>query len=355
VIVIALCLPLTLAFIASSAPGTAPDAIRLTLVAHATPRAAFRAIIPLFQARWLAQTGQTVQFLESYQASGTQSRAVAAGFAADVVALAVEPDVTRLVSAGLIHPDWQRRVPNDGFVSESVVMLVTRPGNPKAIADWGDLAREDVAVITPNPATSGGARWNLLAAWGAARRGFVAGFGGDHALLSLLIANIDVLDRDARESILMFERGVGDVAITSENEYYAGVQAGAPFEAVYPRSTLHIQNPIAVVDAYVDAHGTRAVAEAFVQFAFSQDAQRLFAGKGFRPVNPVTAADYGLREDAPTSDETVTVTLNTAVHFPPIDDLFTIAEFGGWEVAQPEHFGDDGDILRLIRTIKGAS
>jgi sulfate/thiosulfate transport system substrate-binding protein len=334
--------------------------VTLTLVAYAVPREAYGEIITLFQAHWLEQTGQTVRFLESYQGSGTQSRAVAGGFEADIVALALEPDVTRLVEAGLVSPDWNAN-PYGGMVTDSVALLAAQAGNPFGITDWHDLAQPGVQVITPNPATSGGARWNILGAYGAARRGFVEGYeageAGGIAFITDLLNNVEVLDRDARESILTFERGIGDVAITYENEYYAGVKAGAEMIAVYPRSTIRIQNPVAVVDAYVDAHGTREVAEAFVAFLYTQDAQRVFASHGFRPVNPQVAADYGLDVAVPADlpAETVTVALDPTVTFPPVEDLFTIEEFGGWSEAQPTYFGENGSIINLINTLNGAS
>jgi sulfate/thiosulfate transport system substrate-binding protein len=335
------------------------ETVTLTLVAYAVPREAYGEIIPLFQAYWLEQTGQTVRFLESYQGSGTQSRAVAGGFEADIVALALEPDITRLVDAGLVSADWNEN-PYSGFVTDSVAVLATRPDNPLGITDWADLAKEGVSVITPNPATSGGARWNILAAYGAARRGFVEGFDatdeGGVEFLRALITNVEVLDRDARESFLTFERGIGDVAITYENEYYAGIKAGGEYDVIYPRSTILIQNPVAVVDTYVDKHGTREVAEAFVEFLWTQNAQRVYANNGFRPVNPVVAAEFGLEssvEVPETTDEEVTVELDPAITFPTIEDLFTIEEFGGWAEAQPAYFGEDGSIIALITEIKG--
>jgi len=241
-----------------------------------------------------------------------------------------------------------------------VVVIATREGNPLEITDWADLGAEDTEVITPNPATSGGARWNILGAYGAARRGFVEGYEatdeGGIQFLTDLITNVEVLDRDARESFLTFERGIGDVAITYENEYYAGVKAGGEYDVVYPRSTILIENPIAIVDTYVDLHGTREVAEAFVQFLWTQNAQRIFASNGFRPVNPVVAADYGLDVELPADlpEETVTVEINPDITFPAVEDLFTIEEFGGWAEAQPAYFGEEGSIIRLITEIKGS-
>ncbi len=338
----------------------APAPVTLTLVAYAVPREAYEEIIPLFQAYWLAQTEQSVQFLESYGGSGSQSRAVAGGFEADVVALALEPDVTRLINAGLVVENWNDN-PYRGFVTDSIVVLATREGNPLGITDWADLSAEGLSVITPNPATSGGARWNILAAYGAVRRGFVEDYDanddGGFAFLRTLITNVEVLDRDARESFLTFERGIGDVAITYENEYYAGIQAGGTYDVVYPRSTILIENPVAVIDTYVDAHGVREVAEAFVQFLWSQDAQRIFANHGFRPVNPVTAADYGLTVENPAEapEETAAVAINPDIIFPAVEDMFTIEEFGGWQEAQPAYFGENGSIIQLITEIKGAS
>ncbi|MBC7810052.1 MAG: substrate-binding domain-containing protein, partial [Burkholderiales bacterium] len=209
-------------------------------------------------------------------------------------------------------------------------------------------------------ATSGGARWNILSGYGAARRGFAEGYEatdeGGVQFLRDLITNVEVLDRDARESFLTFERGIGDVAITYENEYYAGVAAGGEYDVVYPRSSILIENPVAVVDTYVDLHGTREVAEAFVEFLYTQNAQRVFASNGFRPVNPVVASEYGLDVEVPADalEETVSVEINPEITFPAVEDLFTIEEFGGWAEAQPLYFGEDGSIIALITEIKGA-
>lgn len=336
----------------------AQDSVTLTLAGYAVPREAYGTIIPLFQTYWREQTGQTVNILESYQASGAQSRAVAGGFEADVVALSIEPDVTRLVDAGLVSADWKDDNAYQGFVTQSLVVFAVRAGNPKGITDWAELANDGVEVITPDPATSGGAQWNILAAAGAARRGFIPGYEGEDgvtAYLTALAANILVLDRDGRESFLTFERGIGDVAITYENEIYAGLLAGAAgeYEIVYPTSTILIENPVAVVDSYVDKHGTREVAEAFVNFLWSADAQRAFANHGFRPVNPTTRADVGIVDEVeatPTPEatpEVVTVELNPEITFPGVEDLFTIAEFGGWGEARPTYFGDNGIFTQI--------
>ena len=339
-------------------PAAAQDSITLTLAGYAVPREAYGDIIPLFQAYWREQTGQTVNILESYQASGAQSRAVAGGFEADIVALSIEPDITRLVDAELVSADWKDDNAYQGFAAQSLVVLAVRPENPRGIADWADLAQEGLEVITPDPATSGGAQWNILGAAGAAQRGFIPGYeGGDGvtAFLTALVGNIAVLDRDGRESFLTFERGIGDVAITYENEVYAGLLAGREYSIVYPTSTILIENPIAVVDTYVDLHGTREVAEAFVQFVWSADAQRAFANHGFRPVNPTVRAEVGLvdAESEATEEAPSTVELNPEITFPTVQDQFTIAEFGGWGEARAIYFGEQGLFTQIISQSQG--
>lgn len=313
--------------------GSASEEVRLTLAAYTTPREAYREIIPLFQQRWQEQTGQTVVFEESYLGSGAQSRAVVEGFEADVVALSLEADVTRIENAGLITHDW-RAEPYGGMVSTSIVSFAVRDGNPEGIADWADLARPGLQILTPNPKTSGGAMWNILALYGAAKRGRVAGVPADNPdaandfLLSVL-QNVTVLDNAARESITNFEKGVGDVAITYENEVLVGQANGQTYDLVIPQSTILIQNPAAVVDAYADKHGTRAAAEAFVDFLFTREAQEIFARYGLRSPDPAVAQA-------------------TAAQYPPVTDLFTIEYFGGWDEAVPLMFADDGIFTQTL-------
>jgi len=311
--------------------------VKLILAAYTTPREAYGEIIPLFQAYWKDKTGQTVTFEESYQGSGAQSRAVTEGFEADVVALSLEADVTRIEKAGLITHDW-RSEPFGGMVSTSVVSFAVREGNPKNIKDWTDLAQPDLEILTPNPKTSGGAMWNILALYGAAQRGHVAGYSADDAgaqdFLLAVLNNVTVMDKGARESITNFEKGIGDVAITYENEILVGQQAGQNYELVLPTSTIRIDNPVAVVDTYVDKHGTREVAEAFVDFLFTKPAQEIFA-------------KYGLRSP----DEEVAKA--TADSYPPIEDLFTIQDFGGWTEATPTFFADDGIFYKVFGQAQG--
>jgi len=313
------------------------DEVKLTLAAYTTPREAYAEIIPLFQAYWKDKTGQTVTFEESYQGSGAQSRAVVEGFEADVVALSLEADITRIENAGLITHDW-RSEPYGGMVSTSAVAFAVREGNPKNIHDWVDLTQPGLEVLTPNPKTSGGAMWNVLGLYGAAKRGHVEGFTADDAgaqdFLLAVLQNVSVMDKGARESITTFEKGIGDVAITYENEVLVGQQAGVNYELVLPTSTIRIDNPVAVVDTYVDKHGTREVAEAFVDFLFTKEAQEIFAKHGLRSPDPEVAK-------------------STADQYPPIEDLFTIDEFGGWSEATPTFFGDDGIFYKVFTQVQG--
>lgn len=301
--------------------------VTLILGAYTTPREAYSELIPLFRQQWQEQTGQDVIFEESYLGSGAQSRAIVEGFEADVTALSLEADVTRIEKAGLITHDWQDN-PTRGMVSDSIVAFAVRKGNPLNIQDWADLAKPGVQILTPNPKTSGGAMWNILALYGAALRGYVDGVPADdpaaaQEFLKAVLRNVTVMDKAARESITNFEKGVGDVAITYENEVLVAQLQGEDYDLVIPRSTILIENPLAVIDAHVDKHGTRAVAEAFVQFLLSKPAQEIFAQYGLRSVDPEVAQA-------------------TAAQYPPVEDLFTIEYFGGWDAATPAIFGDDG-------------
>ncbi|MEX2161323.1 MAG: sulfate ABC transporter substrate-binding protein [Anaerolineales bacterium] len=333
---------LVLAFILSACGAGQPAAgegeLHLILGAYTTPREAYSEIVPLFQAYWLEQTGQTVTFEESYLGSGAQSRAVVEGFEADVVALSLEADVTRIVGAGLITHDW-KSVGYNGMVSTSVVVFAVRAGNPLGITGLADLAQPGVEILTPNPATSGGAMWNVLSLYGAALRGHVEGVPADDPaaaknFLTAVLANVIVMDKGARESITNFEQGVGDLAITYENEVLVGQQAGNNYEMVFPASSILIENPAAVVDAYVDKHGTREVAEAFVEFLASKEAQEAFARHGLRSVDQDVAA-------------------TTADQYPPLTDIFTIEFFGGWTQAIQDFFSETGIFNQAIQEVQG--
>jgi sulfate transport system substrate-binding protein len=299
-------------------PGKPEAAVVRTLVlgAYTTPREAYgKALIPAFQRHWRERAGQEVRFQESYLGSGAQSRAVIGGFEADVVALSLDPDVEAIARAGLISRDW-RADPHGGMVTRSVVVLAVRAGNPKGVKDWDDLMAPGVDVLTPNVRTSGGAMWNVCALWGASLRGHTRSAPGDvtaaESALGHVLRNVRVMDKGARESIVTFEKGVGDVAVTYEHEVVVGRQAGRSYEYVVPRSTILIENPIAVVDRYVDKHGTRDLAEGFVAFLRTPEAQRAFATYGYRPV------EEGVSREV-------------AGSFPPVHDLFTVRDLGGWE------------------------
>jgi sulfate/thiosulfate-binding protein len=318
----------------SSQTSSAP--VKLILGAYTTPREAYRELIPIFQKQWKEETGQDVVFEESYLGSGAQSRAIVEGFEADVAALSLEADINRIQNAGLITHDWKNG-PYKGMVSDSIVSFAVRHGNPQGIHDWTDLAKQDLEILTPNPKTSGGAMWNVLALYGAAKRGFVEGVPKDddaaaQDFLLKVLNNVTVLDKGARESITNFEKGVGDVAITYENEVIVGQQSGQDYDLVIPRSTILIENPVAVIDTYADKHGTREVADAFVEFLFTRQAQEIFAKYGLRSVDPDVAKA-------------------TASQYPAVEDQFTIDYFGGWDKATPDFFGEDGIFYKTIAKV----
>jgi len=322
----------------TQSPAAQGDRVKLVLGAYTTPREAYRELIPIFQQQWKEKTGQTVEFEESYLGSGAQSRAIVEGFEADIAALSLEADILRIVEAGLITHDWKSG-PTQGMVSDSVVVFAVREGNPKGIQDWADLAKPGIEILTPNTKTSGGAMWNVLAAYGAAKRGFVEGVPKDDEAaaqnyLVSVFGNVTVMDKGARESITNFEKGIGDLAITYENEVLVGQQAGQTYEMVIPRSTILIENPLAVVDAYADKHGTREAAEAFVEFLLSRQAQEIFAQHGLRSVDPEVARS--------TSDQ-----------YPELEDQFSIEYFGGWEKAVPEVFGEAGVFAQVLSQTQG--
>jgi sulfate/thiosulfate transport system substrate-binding protein len=310
--------------------------VKLILGAYTTPREAYRELIPIFQKQWKEKTGQDVAFEESYLGSGAQSRAIVEGFEADVAALSLQADIDRIQKAGLITHDWKTG-PYNGMISDSIVSFAVRQGNPKGIKDWADLAQPGLEILTPNPKTSGGAMWNVLALYGAAKRGFVEGVPKEddaaaQDFLLKVLNNVTVLDKGARESITNYEKGVGDVAITYENEVKVGQQSGQNYDLVIPRSTILIENPVALVDSYVDKHGTREVAEAFVNFLATKEAQEIFAKYGLRSVDPEVAK-------------------TNASQYPAVEDLFTIDYFGGWDKATPEFFGDDGIFYKTIAKV----
>jgi sulfate/thiosulfate transport system substrate-binding protein len=295
---------------------------KLTLVAYTTPREVYEVVIPAFQK---TPEGDGVSFEQSYGASGEQSRAVEAGLPASIVAFSLEPDVTRLVDAGLVEDGWADGE-HKGMVSESVVVFGVRKGNPKGIRDWDDLVREGVEVITPNPFTSGGARWNVMAAYGAKRQ---AGASHDEAVAFVtdLFEHVSVQDKSARDALQTFVGGKGDVLISYENEAITAQQKGEELDYVVPDATILIENPIAVTK---DAP---AAAQGFVDYLRTDAAQRVFAEKGYRSIK----------------DELV-----DEERYPTPKQLFEIGEYGGWEQVMKDWFDRDGGIMADIQRQVGA-
>jgi sulfate/thiosulfate-binding protein len=308
----------------------------ITLAAYSTPREVYGKIIPAFQAAWKAKhNGQNVIFQESYGGSTSQAQNVVNGFQADVVALSLASDVDTIKDAGLITHDWTT-APDGGMVSTSLVVFDVRPGNPKRIEDFDDLAQPGLAVLTPDPAASGGARWNIVAAYGAALRGSAGVAKDDQAgaakLLEGVFRNVTVLDKSARDSIKNFESGNGDVAITYENEVLTAQKAGLKDQMVIPPATVLIENPVAVVDKYATQHCVSDVANAFVDFLHTPAAQELYASSGFlRSTDPAKAAQ------------------GDGARFAPVQDLFTVADLGGWPKIDQTVFGDDGAFTKAFK------
>jgi sulfate transport system substrate-binding protein len=253
----------------------ASEGTSLSLVAYSTPKDAYAKIIPAFQG---TPAGKDVSFSQSYGASGDQARAVAAGLSADVVALSLEPDVSALVKKGIVPSNWNAN-PYHGMVTDSVVVFVVRDGNPKHIHTWGDLTKKGVQVVTPNPFTSGGARWNVMAAYGAERaQGKTDKQAVDY--LKKLFKNVPVLPKSAREATQVFAQGKGDVLLTYENEAIYANKKGVHTEYVLPKQTILIENPVALTKSGLK----HKQAKAFLKFLWSSKAQKLFGDTGYRPV-----------------------------------------------------------------------
>ena len=303
--------------------GRAP--VEILNVSYDPTRELYRDVNAAFAKEHLEKTGTPVTVRMSHGGSGKQARAVIDGLKADVVTLALAYDVDVLADRGLVKPGWQSRLPHNSTPYTSTVVFLVRRGNPKGIRDWPDLARPGVSVVTPNPKTSGGARWNYLAAWGSALKSG-RGEAGARDLVAGLFRNVAVLDTGARGSTTTFvTRGLGDVLLAWENEaHLALAETGrGRVEIVVPRTSIVAEPPVAVVDAVVDRKGTRAVAEAYLRFLYSPGAQALAARHHYRPRLPEVAARTGRA-------------------FPAVA-TFTVDElFGGWRAAQKRHFDDGG-------------
>jgi sulfate transport system substrate-binding protein len=304
-----------------------PPPVTLTNVSYDPTRELFQDVNAAFAKSWKARTGQTVLVRQSHGGSGKQARAVIDGLEADVVTLALAWDVDALARVGRLVPeDWQRRLPHNSAPYASTVVFVVRKGNPKKVRDWNDLVQPGVSVITPNPKTSGGARWNYLAAWGWALRQSRGDEAAARDFVTRLYRNVPVLDAGARGSTTTFtQRGIGDVYLAWESEARLVLEkmGGARFELVRPSLSILAEPPVTLVDAVVDRRGTRAVAQAYLEFMFSEEGQALAARHHYRPRTPVAPA-------------------RPATPFPALT-LFTVQEVaGGWAQAHQRHFADGG-------------
>ncbi|KAA2212523.1 sulfate ABC transporter substrate-binding protein [Teichococcus oryzae] len=325
--------PLALPFLGTAA-GAQPRSVQLLNVSYDPTREFYRDFNAAFTTRWKERSGETLRANVSHGGSGRQARSVIDGLPADVVTLALAYDIDAIAERGLIAPDWQSRLPANSAPYTSTIVFLVRKGNPKNIRDWGDLIRPGVGVITPNPKTSGGARWNYLAGWAWALRQP----GGDEkaaeAFLMALFRNVPVLDTGARGSTTSFvQRGQGDVLLAWENEaHLAFAEFGAgQFDIVYPSLSILAEPPVALVDRNVDRRGTRAVAEAYLRALYEPDAQALAARHFYRPRDAAALAAAGSRFPA--------------LEMVTIDD----AAFGGWKQAQARHFDDGGVFDRLYQ------
>ena len=300
--------------------------VTLLNVSYDPTRELYKDVNAAFAAQWKAQKGDNVTINASHGGSGKQARAVIDGLEADVVTLALAYDIDAIAEKGFLSADWQKKFPNNATPYTSTIVFLVRKGNPKNIKDWGDLVKPGVEVITPNPKTSGGARWNYLAAWGYALRQP----GGNEAkakeFVAALFKNVPVLDTGARGSTTTFvQRGIGDVLLAWENEALLAQQelGKDQFEIVAPSVSILAEPPVAVVDKVVDKRGTREISEAYLKFLYTKEAQEIAAKRYYRPRDPEIAAKY-------------------ANAFPKVS-TFTIDEvFGGWKKAQTTHFADGG-------------
>ncbi|GAA0530589.1 sulfate transport system substrate-binding protein [Rhizomicrobium palustre] len=311
------------------AAGTAALAGNVTLlnVSYDPTRELYKDINQAFAAQWKAKTGDTVTINQSHGGSGAQARAVIDGLDADVVTLALAYDIDAISSKGkLLPPTWQKRLPENSTPYTSTYVFLVRKGNPWKIKDWGDLIKPGIQVITPNPKTSGGARWAYLAAWAYAQKAPGGNAEKAKEFVRQLYKHVPVLDTGARGATTTFvQRGIGDVLLAWENEAHLALKeyGAEKFEIVYPKVSIVAEPPVAVVDKNVDRHKTRAVAEAYLQFLYTKQAQEIEAKNFYRPRDPEVLKAY-------------------AKTFPSIP-LYTIDDvFGGWTKAQATHFADGG-------------
>jgi sulfate transport system substrate-binding protein len=312
--------------------GTTVAAQTLLNVSYDPTRELYQDFNAAFTRYWKAKTGQTITIKQSHAGSGGQARAVIDGLQADVVTLALAYDIDAIAQAGVTAADWQKRLPQNSAPYTSTIVFLVRKGNPKGIKDWGDLVRPGLQVITPNPKTSGGARWNYLAAWGYALRQPGGTEAKARQFVTDLFKKVPVLDSGARGATITFaRRQIGDVLLAWENEAYLALQESpGQLEIVSPPISILAEPPVAVVDKTVDRRGTRAIAEAYLQYLYSPEGQEIAAKRHYRPRDAGVAARY-------------------AANFAAVK-LFTIDEaFGGWQKAQKAHFADGGIFDQIYR------
>ena len=318
---------------AGNAGATSKSDVTLTFVSYSVTNAAYQQIIPKFIEKWKKEHNQNITFNQSYDGSGSQTLAVIDGKEADVVHLSLALDINKIVEAGFIQPGWEKEAPNDAIVTKSLNAIAIRKGNPKNIKTWADLARDGIKVVTADPRTSGGARWNFLSLWGSVTK---TGGNENQAIdfISKVYKNVPSLPKTARNaSELFFKEGQGDVLLNYENEMILlGQQDGEKVSYIVPDVNISIDNPVAVVDKNVDKHGTRSVAEAFIKFLYTPDSQREFAKLGFRPVD-------------------LTIAKEVEGNFPKIKTLFKAQDLGGWNEIQKKFF-DEGAIFDKIQAKK---
>ena len=309
--------------------------VKLLNVSYDPTRELYQAVNPVFAAHWKGQTGDDVVIKQSHGGSSKQARSIIDGLEADVATLGIASDIDALHEHGDLLPEnWQTRLPGDSTPYTSTIVLLVKKGNPKGIKDWADLVKPGVAVITPNPKTSAGARWNFLAAWAYALKANANDDAKARAWIAQLYKNVPVLDTGARGATLTFaQRGLGDVLIAWENEaHLAQKEFGEQFDIVLPSLSILAQPPVAVVDKNAKKHATEKVAEGYLKFLYTPEAQEIIAQNFFRPIDATVAARH-------------------AKDFPKIE-LTTIAQFGGWKAAQPKFFADGGVFDQIYQTPK---
>lgn len=327
---------LCLASLSACSEAADDGAVDLLNVSYDPTRELYRAINPAFAAEWKRKTGQDVKFRMSHGGSGKQSRAVIDGLEADIATLALAYDIDVIAErAKLLPANWQARLPDNSAPYYSTIVFLVRKGNPKNIRDWNDLVRPGVAIITPNPKTSGGARWNYLAAWAYGRKAS-GSEAGARDYMTQLLRNVPVLDSGARGATTTFvERGMGDVLLGWENEAFLAQQelGKGKFEIVVPSISIRAEPPVAWIDANVAKHKTQAVAKAYLEYLYTPAAQEIIAAKHYRPRNPGVAAKY-------------------ASSFPQLALVTIDGDFGGWKKAQAEHFDEGGTFDAIFAKAK---